>query len=141
MPFGLLTQKCDLTMLYIELALLFIQLFFLFRYLRIIEELQRGEVWDLSREEKLAFFINLYNMMTIHATLVWGHPSGALERRKIFEDFQYVIGGFTYSLSAIQNGILRANQRQPYTLLKPFGAKDKRLRVRYPCSILYSFNL
>ncbi|BAT81767.1 hypothetical protein VIGAN_03161900 [Vigna angularis var. angularis] len=102
------------------------------RYLRIIEELQRGEVWDLSREEKLAFFINLYNMMTIHATLVWGHPSGALERRKVFEDFQYVMGGFTYSLSAIQNGILRANQRQPYTLMKPFGAKDKRLRVALP---------
>ncbi|XP_027938594.1 uncharacterized protein LOC114193094 [Vigna unguiculata] len=102
------------------------------RYLRIIEELQRGEVCDLSREEKLAFFINLYNMMTIHAILVWGHPSGALERRKLFEDFQYVIGGFTYSLSAIQNGILRANQRQPYTLMKPFGAKDKRLRVALP---------
>jgi len=113
----------------------------LFRYLRIIEELQRGEVWDMSREEKLAFFINLYNMMTIHAILVWGHPSGTVERRKLFGDFKYVIGGFTYSLSAIQNGILRANQRQPYTLMKPFSAKDKRLRVRYPCSTLYSFNL
>ncbi|CAJ1971810.1 unnamed protein product [Sphenostylis stenocarpa] len=102
------------------------------RYLRIIEELQRGEVWNLSREEKLAFFINLYNMMAIHAILVWGHPSGPLERRKLFGDFKYVIGGFTYSLSAIQNGILRGNQRQPYTLMKPFGAKDKRLRVALP---------
>ncbi|TKY56223.1 Glutaredoxin protein [Spatholobus suberectus] len=99
------------------------------RYLRIVEELQRGEIWDLSREEKLAFFINLYNMMTIHAILVWGHPSGALERRKLFGDFKYVIGGSTYSLSAIQNGILRGNQRPPYTLMKPFSAKDKRLRV------------
>jgi len=26
-----------------------------FRYRRIVEELQRGEIWDLSREEKLAF--------------------------------------------------------------------------------------
>ncbi|XP_068488909.1 uncharacterized protein [Phaseolus vulgaris] len=102
------------------------------RYLRIIEELQRGEVWHLSREEKLAFFINLYNMMTIHAILVWGHPSGTVERRKLFGDFKYVIGGFTYSLSAIQSGILRANQRQPYTFTKPFSAKDKRLRVTLP---------
>lgn len=102
------------------------------RYLRIVEELQRVEIWDMSREENLAFFINLYNMMAIHAILEWGHPAGALERRKLFGDFKYVIGGSTYSLSAIQNGILRGNQRPPYNLLKPFGAKDKRLRVALP---------
>ncbi|XP_061365345.1 uncharacterized protein LOC133308690 [Gastrolobium bilobum] len=102
------------------------------RYMRIVEELQRVEIWDLSREEKLAFFINLYNMMAIHAILVLGHPDGALERRKLFGEFKYVIGGSTYSLSAIQNGILRGNQRPPYNLKKPFGAKDKRSRVALP---------
>ncbi|XP_027364859.1 uncharacterized protein LOC113871958 [Abrus precatorius] len=102
------------------------------RYLRIVEELQRVEIWDLSREEKLAFFINLYNMMAIHAILVLGHPDGALERRKLFGELKYLIGGFTYSLSAIQNGILRGNQRPPYNLKKPFGAKDKRSRVALP---------
>ncbi|CAL0319369.1 unnamed protein product [Lupinus luteus] len=102
------------------------------RYLRIVEELQRVEIWDLSREEKLAFFINLYNMMAIHAILVLGHPAGALERRKLFGEFRYVIGGSTYSLSAIHNGILRGNQRPPYNLKKPFGAKDKRTRVALP---------
>ncbi|KAL2317743.1 hypothetical protein Fmac_031619 [Flemingia macrophylla] len=102
------------------------------RYLRTVEELQRGEIWALSREEKLAFFINLYNMMTIHAILVRGHPSGVLERRKLFADFKYVIGASTYSLSAIQNGILRTNQRPPYTLTKLFSANDNRLRVALP---------
>lgn len=85
----------------------------------------------MPREEKLAFFINLYNMMAIHAVLVCGHPVGALERRKFFGDFKYVIGGYTYSLSAIQNGILRGNQRPPYNLMKPFGAKDKRAQVSW----------
>lgn len=85
---------------------------------------------DMPREEKLAFFINLYNMMAIHAILVWGHPSGPMERRKLFGEFKYVIGGCTYSLSAIQNGILRGNQRPPYNLIKPFGVNDKRLKVR-----------
>lgn len=84
----------------------------------------------MPREEKLGFFINLYNMMAIHAILVWGHPTGALERRKLLGEFKYVIGGCTYSLSAIHNGILRANQRPPYNLIKPFGVKDKRLKVR-----------
>ncbi|XP_042500113.1 uncharacterized protein LOC122078269 isoform X2 [Macadamia integrifolia] len=40
------------------------------RYLRTVEELQRVELQDMPREDKLAFFINLYNMMAIHAILV-----------------------------------------------------------------------
>lgn len=98
----------------------------------------------MSREEKLAFFINLYNMMTIHAILVMGHPSGAMQRRRLSVDFNYVIGGCTYSLSEIQNGVLRGNQRPPYNLVKPFGAKDKRSMVRFLISILcrlYQYNI
>ncbi|XWS25239.1 hypothetical protein CRYUN_Cryun27aG0052400 [Craigia yunnanensis] len=102
------------------------------RYLRIVQELQRVKVQDMPREEKLAFFINLYNMMAIHAVLMWGHPAGQLERRKLFGDFKYVVGGCPYSLSSIQNGILRGNQRPPYNLLKPFGVKDKRSQVALP---------
>ncbi|CAN8246861.1 unnamed protein product [Cochlearia groenlandica] len=102
------------------------------RYLRIIQELHRVELEDMQREEKLAFFVNLYNMMAIHGILVWGHPTGPLERTKMFNDFKYVIGGYTYSLSAIQNGILRGNQRPPYNLMKPFGSKDKRSKVSLP---------
>uniref|UniRef100_A0A1D1ZF71 Vacuolar membrane-associated protein iml1 n=1 Tax=Anthurium amnicola TaxID=1678845 RepID=A0A1D1ZF71_9ARAE len=102
------------------------------RYLRIIEELQRVDLRDMSREEKLAFFINLYNMMAIHAILTWGYPVGALERRKFLGDFKYVVGGCPYSLSAIQNGILRGNQRPPYNLTKPFGPRDRRSKVALP---------
>ncbi|KAG8369244.1 hypothetical protein BUALT_Bualt15G0131400 [Buddleja alternifolia] len=102
------------------------------RYLRTVEELQRVELYEMAREEKLSFFINLYNMMSIHGILVWGHPLGPLERRNFFRDFKYVIGGSTYSLSAIYNGILRGNQRPPYNLIKPFGVKDKRLKVALP---------
>ncbi|KAJ0240983.1 Electron carrier/ protein disulfide oxidoreductase [Hirschfeldia incana] len=103
------------------------------RYLRIIQELHRvQQLVDMPREEKLSFFINLYNMMAIHAILVWGHPAGPLERTKMFGEFKYVIGGYTYSLSAIQNGIIRGNQRQPYHLTKPFNEKDNRSMVALP---------
>ncbi|XP_038718152.1 uncharacterized protein LOC120011159 [Tripterygium wilfordii] len=102
------------------------------RYLRTVQELHRVELQDMRREDKLTFFINLYNMMAIHAILEWGYPVGALERRKMFGDFKYVIGGCTYSLSAIQNGVLRGNQRPPYNLMKPFGVKDKRFKVALP---------
>lgn len=84
----------------------------------------------MSREDSLSFFINLYNMMTVHAILTWGYPVGTLDRRKFVGDFKYILGGSLYSLSAIYNGILRANQRPPYTLTKIFGAKDKRTMVR-----------
>lgn len=108
--------------------------------MRIVEELQRVDLRDMPKEEKLSFFINLYNMMAIHAILVWGHPTGPLERRKLLGDFKYVIGGSTYSLSAIHNGILRGNQRPPYNLIKPFGVNDKRFKVRYsyylPCLLM-----
>ncbi|KAI7731570.1 hypothetical protein M8C21_025223, partial [Ambrosia artemisiifolia] len=102
------------------------------RYLRIAEELQRLDLYKTSKEERLAFFINLYNLMTIHAILVWGHPEGALDRRSMYNDFKYVIGGCAYSLSDIQNGILRANQRPPYALSKPFSISDKRFKVALP---------
>ncbi|XP_042417627.1 uncharacterized protein LOC122006260 isoform X1 [Zingiber officinale] len=102
------------------------------RYLRTIEELQRVDLEPLSREEKLAFFINLYNMMAIHAILTLGFPARALERRTFFGDFKYVIGGCAYSLSAIHNGILRGNQRPPYNITKPFGQRDKRIKVAFP---------
>ncbi|PIA47993.1 hypothetical protein AQUCO_01400527v1 [Aquilegia coerulea] len=102
------------------------------RYLRVIEELQRVEMQQMSREERLAFFINLYNMMAIHAILLWGYPVGPLERRKMLGDFKYVIGGYTYSLSAIENGILRCNQRPPYNLMKPFGVRDQRIKIALP---------
>ncbi|KAE8715436.1 putative Glycerol-3-phosphate acyltransferase [Hibiscus syriacus] len=62
------------------------------RYLRIVQELQRVKVQDMPREEKLAFFINLYNMMAIHAILAWGHPAGPLERRKLLETSSMLVG-------------------------------------------------
>lgn len=99
------------------------------RFIKMAESLHRFDLSTFSREEKLAFFINLYNIMTIHAVIILGHPNGPLDRRRLFGDFQYLIGGYPYSLSAIQNGVLRGNQRPPYQLIKPFGPKDKRLPV------------
>ena len=93
------------------------------------EELHRFDLSSFTREEKLAFFINLHNIMSIHAIILMGHPNGPLDRRRLFGDFQYLVGGYPYSLSAIQNGVLRGNRRPPYQLIKPFGPKDKRLPV------------
>jgi len=125
----------DILYLFSNVLLLTRVLFDFQRYLRIIQELHRVELEDVQREEKLAFFINLYNMMAIHSILVWGHPAGTFDRTKMFMDFKYVIGGYTYSLSAIQNGILRGNQRPMFNPMKPFGVKDKRSKVKKLLSV------
>lgn len=99
------------------------------RYVNLASDLQRVNLFELSPDEKLAFFLNLYNAMVIHAIIRVGHPEGVIDRKSFFSDFQYVVGGYPYSLSTIKNGILRNNRRDTYSLAKPFGSGDKRLEV------------
>lgn len=47
------------------------------------KELQRVQVTTASREEKLAFFINIYNALVIHANVVLGPPKGLWQRYKV----------------------------------------------------------
>lgn len=102
------------------------------------EDLQRVDFGGLSREEKLALFLNIYNALVIHAIAeLRRNPSGALDRRSFFGDVQYVIGGQVFSLSAIENGLLRANRRAPYNLTKPFKSKDPRLQVILVVACVY----
>ncbi|KAH9318744.1 hypothetical protein KI387_020513 [Taxus chinensis] len=74
------------------------------RYLNVVQDLQRVDVLALTRAEKLAFFLNIYNSMVIHATIQKVYPDGMLERKEFFNEFLYLIGGYPYSLSEIQNG-------------------------------------
>ncbi|RXH70428.1 hypothetical protein DVH24_007684 [Malus domestica] len=99
------------------------------RYINLVQELHRVNLFELSKDERLAFFLNLYNAMVIHAVIRVGRPQGVIERRSFFSDFQYLVGGHPYSLSSIENGILRNNRRPPYSLGKPFGAGDNRTEL------------
>ncbi|KAF3432467.1 hypothetical protein FNV43_RR27207 [Rhamnella rubrinervis] len=99
------------------------------RYINLVQELHRVNLVELSQDEKLAFFLNLYNAMVIHAVIRVGHPEGVIDRRSFFSDFQYLVGGYPYSLNTIQNGILRNNSRPPYSFTKPFGSGDPRLQL------------
>jgi len=78
-------------------------------------------------------------MMAIHAVLIVGHLDGELVRRQFFTEFKYVIGGCTYSLSDIQNGILRENQPPPYNFVKLFGAENKPSKVSIGFSYYMQF--
>ncbi|XP_039135129.1 uncharacterized protein LOC120272372 [Dioscorea cayenensis subsp. rotundata] len=101
------------------------------RYVNLVQDLQRVDIFALTTDEKMAFFLNLYNAMVIHAVIRLG-PPGLIDRRAFFSEFHYIIGGYPYSPSTIKNGILRSNRRQPYSLAKPFGTGDKRLELAPP---------
>ncbi|KAF5737799.1 hypothetical protein HS088_TW13G00689 [Tripterygium wilfordii] len=102
------------------------------RYVNLTQDLQRLNLLELSPHEKLAFFLNLHNAMVIHAVIRLGHPEGMNDSRSISSDFQYIVGGYPYSLNTIKNGILRSNRRAPYSLVKPFGTGDGRLEIALP---------
>ncbi|CAM0956760.1 unnamed protein product [Alopecurus aequalis] len=99
------------------------------RYANLARDLQRVDVFAVPAGERLPFFLNLHNAMAIHAVIKNGQPAGAVDRRSFFTDFQYVVGGYPYSLTTIKNGILRSNRRQPYTIVRPFASSDKRLEL------------
>ena len=93
------------------------------------KELQRVQVTTASREEKLAFFINIYNALVIHANVVLGPPKGLWQRYKFFNTVKYIIGGHSYSLQDIENGVLRSNRKGVGMFTRPFSKSDPRFKV------------
>ncbi|XP_065062483.1 uncharacterized protein LOC135689250 isoform X2 [Rhopilema esculentum] len=99
------------------------------QYQKHTAELKRVNVENASREEKLAFFINVYNALVIHAFVVRGPPTNLWQRYKFFNVVSYVIGGQVYSLNEIENGILRSNRKPLGSFRRPFSKNDPRLQV------------
>jgi hypothetical protein len=52
-------------------------------YKRLVGELVRVDVTSIGREEKLAFFINIYNALVIHANIERGPPANLWQRYKV----------------------------------------------------------
>ncbi|KAG7241674.1 hypothetical protein INR49_025139 [Caranx melampygus] len=106
------------------------------RYCDLAIQLQRVELLSLSREEKLAFFINIYNALVIHGFLRLGPPPTCGKdtdgNKTFFNYVSYLIGGEVYTLQDIENGVLRGNRKGVAQLRKPFSKTDPRLRVALP---------
>ena len=61
----------------------------------------------------MAFFINIYNALIVHATIVKGVPDDTFKRLKFFDEAKYDIGGLQYSANDIEHGVLRSNRPSP----------------------------
>lgn len=102
------------------------------RYCDLAIQLQRVELLSLSREEKLAFFINIYNALVIHGFLRLGAPTNMWQRYKFFNYVSYLIGGEVFTLQDIENGVLRGNRKGIAQLRRPFSKTDPRLQMALP---------
>jgi hypothetical protein len=80
-----------------------------------------------GREEKIPFWINLYNVLVIHGVIALGVRDSVKEVWNFFRRVHYQIGEHFFSPEDIEHGILRANRRPPYSLLRRFRAGDPRL--------------
>ncbi|QDZ20252.1 DUF547 domain-containing protein [Chloropicon primus] len=90
-------------------------------YVRATSELREVDVSVLSRPEKIAFFVNVYNALVVHATATVGAPASVLERAKFFGNIKYEIGGLEYSCDDVEHGILRGNAVPPSSVLALVG--------------------
>jgi hypothetical protein len=79
------------------------------------------------REEKIAFWINLYNVIVIHGVIALGLRDSVKEVWNFFRGVYYQIGGYPFSPDDMEHGILRGNRRPPYSLFRRFRRDDPRL--------------
>ncbi|XP_051937639.1 uncharacterized protein zgc:152951 isoform X2 [Hippocampus zosterae] len=99
------------------------------RYSELAIQLQRVKLLSLSREETLAFFINIYNALVIHGYLRMGAPTNSWQRYRFFNYVSYLIGGEVFTLQDIENGVLRGNRKGVAQFRRPFSKTDPRLQL------------
>ncbi len=87
-----------------------------------------------SAEQRLAFWINLYNALIIDAVIAFDLEGSIREDLGFFRRAAYVIGGQRYSADDIEHGILRGNRRHfhPLILFPQLAPGDVRLAYSLP---------
>ncbi|EFN52965.1 hypothetical protein CHLNCDRAFT_137357 [Chlorella variabilis] len=85
-------------------------------------ELQKVDLSGLAtREQRMAFFINIYNALVVHALVVFGAADSSLSRLKWFDSISYLIGGRRWSSNDVEHGVLRGNAPSPASLFALLG--------------------
>ncbi|EGD82374.1 hypothetical protein PTSG_11414, partial [Salpingoeca rosetta] len=85
-------------------------------------QLQSLQLSQLSHDETMALFINVYNMATVHAIIHLGGDrfSGVLTVPKFWSTYGYLIGDHFFSLDDMEHGILRCNRAHPSSKRRTF---------------------
>jgi len=97
-----------------------------------VTRLQTIDPSQLDEVARKAFFLNLYNILVVHAACIHGYPSGILSRAWFFKTPCYLINGHFVSLNAIEHGFLRANAKPPYARKRILSSDDPRKPLMLP---------
>ncbi|OIT34639.1 PREDICTED: uncharacterized protein LOC109244413 isoform X1 [Nicotiana attenuata] len=74
-------------------------------YRVLVEQLERTNISQMGTNAKMAFWINLYNSLVMHAYLAYGIPQNSLRRLALFHKAAYNVGGQIISANAIEQSI------------------------------------
>ncbi|KAH1106405.1 hypothetical protein J1N35_010173 [Gossypium stocksii] len=74
-------------------------------YRALIEQLEKVTVSQMEYSAQIAFWINVYNALIMHAYLAYGIPHSSLRRLALFHKAAYNIGGHIISANAIEQSI------------------------------------
>ncbi|KAF6174972.1 hypothetical protein GIB67_026460 [Kingdonia uniflora] len=73
----------------------------------LVEQLAELNPASLSSNERLAFWINLYNALIMHAYLAYGVPRSDIKHFSLMQKVAYTIGGHSFSAVDIEYIILK----------------------------------
>ncbi|MBA0853921.1 hypothetical protein Goshw_023912 [Gossypium schwendimanii] len=71
----------------------------------LVEQLEKVTVSQMEYSAQIAFWINVYNALIMHAYLAYGIPHSSLRRLALFHKAAYNIGGHIISANAIEQSI------------------------------------
>jgi len=91
----------------------------------LLQAIDPGDMRD--DDSRIAFWINLYNVLAIHGVLELGIRESVMEIPSFFGVVAYRVGDFVLTLDEIENGVLRRNAPHPATGARLLGDDDPRL--------------
>jgi hypothetical protein len=77
------------------------------KYRLLVERLQKVDPPKMSHKQKLAFWINIYNTLLMHAFLAYGIPGSDLKFFSLMRKAAYCVGGHWFNASVIESCILK----------------------------------
>ena len=85
-----------------------------------------------TNDEKLAFWINIYNVMVLDAVIQLGVKKTVRDVRGFFVKAAYIIGGYRFSADDVEHGVLRQNRGNPAIPGPQFVGSDPRFTLQMP---------
>jgi hypothetical protein len=82
--------------------------------------LKEVSVSKLSEEERIAFFLNLYHVMIMHAFLVLGPPDSTFKWMSYFNTIAYQCSDDIFSLTELEHNIIRGKMSYPSQFISKF---------------------